>query len=265
MDNETVTDTEQVEQSATLDGSQGHTGETSPAPAQAAAPDYDSIINERIQNIVPSLRDELRKEFIRTNQSEEDRLLNRLQKRLGVKLPLYAEVGKEMGMEESDIQAKQNSVVMQELRAALNGDATNTPPPAPPPLPNTVGADEIRAYLAGDGIVDEDLVAKYTGKPRDDNSPEWADWKNDVVVAQYAAIQKRQAEKQQKQQAAQAAQVKATVGRVNPIPANGAPAQGYDPETELKKMMDEGTPDHPTERKKYIAKLEKLQKEAGWT
>ena len=137
---------------------------------------------------------------------------------------------------------------------------------APPvsTTPDTVSADEIRTLLAQQGIVDEAIVEKYKGKPRISDAA-WTDWDEDMTLAKAAHYQKRQAEKQQKQQAAQAAQVKATVGRVNPIPANGAPAQGYDPETELQKMMAEGTPDHPTERKKYIAKLERLQKEAGWT
>ena len=169
-----------------------------------------------------------------------------------------------LGLEPEQVKAAKQAVIDRQFQSTFS-QPEEIAPPAPPILPDTVDASEIRAWLASNGIVDESLVDKYAGKPRKDGSPEWATWDEDVTLAKAALIQKKQAEKQQKQQAAQAAQVKATVGRVNPIPANGAPAQGYDPETELQKMMAEGTPDHPTERKKYIAKLEKLQKEAGWT
>lgn len=136
-------------------------------------------------------------------------------------------------------------------------------PETPVLPPALVGADEIRASLAAQGIVDEALVAKYAGKPRFSDEI-IAQWDEDVTLAKAALIQKKQAAQQQKQQAAQAAQVKATVGRVSPVPGNGVPAQGYDPVTELEKMMADGTPDHPTERKKYVERLAKLRKEAGW-
>jgi hypothetical protein len=136
-------------------------------------------------------------------------------------------------------------------------------PAAPPPQADTVGADEIRAWLAAQGIVNETLVSNYAGKGRN-TGVGWEAWDEDVTLAKAASIQQRKQAQQQKQQAAAAAQVKANVGRVNPVPAGGAPAQGYDPEKELEEMNKLSMPDDPAERVKFKAKRDRLMKEAGW-
>jgi hypothetical protein len=168
-----------------------------------------------------------------------------------------------LGLEPEQVKAAKQAVINKQFDSAFTQPETDTAPP-PPILPDTVGADEIRAWLASNSIVDEELVSKYAGKGRTSQT-EWANWDEDVTLAKARSIEQRRLQKEQKQQAAQAAQVKATVGRVNPVPAGGAPAHGYDPVNELEKLMAEGTPDNPAERAKYIARLEKLQKEAGWS
>jgi hypothetical protein len=167
-----------------------------------------------------------------------------------------------LGLDAEQVTAAKQAVINKQFDTAFSTPEPETPA-APPPQADTVGADEIRAWLAAQGIVNETLVSNYAGKGRN-TGVGWEAWDEDVTLAKAASIQQRKQAQQQKQQAAQAAQVKANVGRVNPVPAGGAPAQGYDPEKELEEMNKLSMPDDPAERVKFKAKRDRLMKEAGW-
>lgn len=171
-----------------------------------------------------------------------------------------------LGLDAEQVKTAKQAVIDKEFSTAFNNAPSEQPTQpqtdVPPTLPPYVSRAELAQFLKENGLTENDVdLSAYENKPRYDDGLA-SRFQEDVLLAKAKQVEAKRVQQQNQQKAAQAAQVKANVGRVNPVPAGGAPSLGYDPVQELEKMDKMGLPDTLAERSKYKERYAKLMKEA---
>ncbi len=203
--------------------------EEQPTQSAISATDVEKIVSERVSRALDAHRDELR----RIAQSDQDKLLNRLQKRLGAKFQAYEDIGKEEGWDAEKIAEKRNAALQQ----ALSDEVSQPSAPTPAAPPDTVEESELRKYLLNNyGEVPSGLdLGQWAGKPRAD-----ASWQHRFTKAAAKAVAKAEEEAEKQVKAQGVAKAAAQSGTTTTISA-GTPANTTALEKELVEL-NEGRP-----------------------
>lgn len=120
---------------------------------QPTSPDWEAVLEERLQSRwnehERALVDRFNQELAKRDQSRDDQLLNRIQKRLGPKLELYEQVAKEEGWDDKKLEQKKQTALAQEFQSAIKEVPTK---PVQPPSDGKVGIQALRQYVKEKGL-----------------------------------------------------------------------------------------------------------------